>query len=285
MSKIQRTDETWNPTTTLHPDRLEQPLHWRKPRRIFVDSMSDLFHEDVPNEYIAAVFCVMAACPQHTFQILTKRPERLAWWFEWLERMTELVAGAFPDDPLSWRRAHVLTAAFLRAGSQVGATSGDIEDVGWPLPNVWLGVSAEDQATADERFMSLEPLLCQVDLREWLGDCGGCKSTPVRGQPYCPGDHDAIDWLLIGGEHGPRARPCDVRWIRSAVEQCKQAEVPCFVTRLGSRPVEYDGSLGTISKYNPPDSMVMALHDPKGGDPSEWPEDLRVRQYPEVEGR
>jgi len=248
MSKIQWTDETWNPTTTLHPDRLEQPLHWRKPRRIFVDSMSDLFHEDVPFAYIDQVFGTMIKAHWHVFMILTKRPERAL-------RCMEFFGPRMDGGPV-------------------------------PVPNVWLGVSVEDQATADERipwllkttatgrWVSYEPALGPIDFRVVPIPVHGPRELAIR----------RLDWLLIGGEHGPRARPCDVRWIRSVVDQCRQAEVPCFVKQLGSRPVEYDGSLGTISKYNPPDSMVMALHDPNGGDPSEWPEDLRVRQYPEVEG-
>jgi len=125
---------------TLHPERLDEPLHWRKPRRVFVCSMGDLFHKDVPSGFITEVFAVMALCPQHTFQVLTKRPERMAEY---------LADEDLPD--------YIDTMA-----CNYGACHANL-DGRWPLPNVWLGTSVEDQATADERIPHL--LRCPAAVR------------------------------------------------------------------------------------------------------------------------
>jgi protein gp37 len=265
----------WTGKIRLVEDALELPLHWRKPRRVFVNSMSDLFHEDVPDEFIAAVFGVMASSPQHTFQILTKRAGRLRRWLAWLEQMAERVAAVFDEDPLTWRRAHVLRAAALRQGAHPKASAGDLEERGWPLPNVWLGVSVEDQRAADERiphllatpaavrFLSCEPLLGPVD----LGDALSREGAPLdHGGASAEQEVPAIDWVIVGGESGYRARPLEVEWVRSIVEQCRAAGVPAFVKQLGSA--------WTGPSY--------PFTDTKGADPEEWPADLRVRQYPEV---
>lgn len=183
----------FNGTIKLHEDRLLDPLKWRKPRRIFVNSMSDLFHESVPFEFIDRVFAVMALCPQHTFQILTKRPERMA---EYLNRpaMTSLLARAVANGPIQ----------FWERGSHLYHYEFDLTPSGfswcgqWPLPNVWLGTSVENQAAADERiphllrcpaavrFLSCEPLLGEVDLcvanlvTEQDAECTGHQRLPAR---------------------------------------------------------------------------------------------------------
>lgn len=223
----------WTGAVTLLRDRLNEPFHWRAPRRVFVNSMSDLFHEALSFEDIDKVINVMALNSRHTFQVLTKRPERMA--------------------------------QFMRHQ----------RDYEWPLPNVWLGVSVENQACADERiplllqtpaavrFISAEPLLGPIDL-----------SSPVL-EADCDG---YLDWVIVGGESGAEARPCRLSWIRSIVQQCQVARVACFVKQVGSRPLaesKHDSPL--------PDVVCVATRaDRKGGDPSEWPEDLRVREFPEV---
>lgn len=241
------------------PERLDQPLRWRKPRRVFVNSMSDLFHESVPFEFIDRVFAVMALATQHTFQILTKRPERMAEYLNgdafgrWCEIARTL------DAPHSTRNAD------------------------YPLPNVWLGTSVEDQAAADERiphllrtpaavrFLSCEPLIGPVDLNKGL-NLGILFQDGTR----WGGSKPILDWIIVGGESGPGARPCELSWIRSLVEQCQGAGVPVFVKQLGARPMtdrwDFTG--------REPGSIPVALRDRKGGDPAEWPEDLRVREYP-----
>lgn len=213
-SEIEWTDATWNPVTgctkvspgcahcyaeaiTLrfrrggaylpgkatikcHPDRLRLPLSWKAPRRIFVNSMSDLFHEEVPLEFIQRVFDVIKKANWHTFQILTKRHDR------------------------------------LRALA-------DILD--WPS-NLWVGVSVENQYWADlripallevratVRFLSVEPLLKRVDLR-----------------PYLP----ELQWVIVGGESGPKARPLDPDWVRKIRDDCLAADVPFFFKQWGGR--------------------------------------------------
>ena len=243
----------WTGEVRLLPERLDQPLRWRKPRRIFVDSMSDLFHESVPDEFIDRVFAVMALCPQHTFQVLTKRPERMR------DYLKNHVAGG----------RHIWTAAQrieMPGGRHKAETS-------WPLPNVWLGASIENQETADERiphllatpaavrFVSAEPLLGPVDL------------DPARMFPTdeCFQAPPKIDLVIVGGESGPGARPCNVEWIRSIVQECKAAGTACFVKQLGAKP---EGSFDSI------DGRGRLLKSRKGADMDEWPEDLRVREMP-----
>ena len=182
---------------TLHPSRLLLPLHWSRPRRVFVNSMSDLFHPEVPDGYIAQVFAAMALGPRHTFQLLTKRPERMRAW----------LAG--PDAELEVRAA----AAAMAPGPHGFA---------WPLPNVWLGASVENSrwrtridelrgAPASVRFLSCEPL---------LGPLGRL-------------DLEGIHWVIVGGESGQRHRPVRVEWIREARDQCVGAGVPFFFKQWG----------------------------------------------------
>lgn len=467
MTTIQWTDETWNPVTgctrvsegcrncyiertppfrmdgrkvgdriQLHHDRLDAPLRWkRKPRRVFVNSLSDLFHEDVPDEFLDKVFAVMAVTPQHTYQLLTKRSERMLLYcsdpdrpfrvakaidvlcvdFEiaktpyeirpvqgtqhyfidntgavfttlgsstcvWCgeefthgqqdsflcgqkcrsashyaktmgrdpepagrtkrlvpvdigeeghsrvlligsgrELVHRLMLRTFDREPLheeqachrdgnpernhicnlrwglqshNWedrirhgnhRSYHKLddrTVEAIRSRSRAAeSTIGLANDYGisetqarniiecrqwvtrsdlkWPLPNCWKGVSIEDQQTADERipillqtpaavrWVSAEPLIGPADLTKFIG------KTPI-----------GINWVVVGGESGPKARPCQLEWIRSTVEQCKQAGVPCFTKQLGS--------------------SNRCSHDTKGGCWECMPDDVKVREYPNV---
>jgi protein gp37 len=283
----------------LVPEALDKPLRWKKPRKIFVNSMSDLFHEDIPNEYIAAVFGVMAACPQHTFQVLTKRAARMREWFDWV----------WKQDPEPWTHCHseALAAETRLTGDLDGTIhrhSGGLPDRPWPLPNVHLGVSAENQATADERiplllqcpaavrWVSAEPLLGPIVFGDkGLGQGSECSEDGwmVRvdedGCCISCGEYVmwyGIDWVVVGGESGPGARICDVPWIRSIVEQCRAAEVPAFVKQLGARPVEIGRNCGEPScrEFCPHVSFALGLASRKGGDPAEWPEDLRVREFP-----
>lgn len=179
-----RFDKGWKPWTAanaahnvrLHPERLEQPLHWRKPRKIFVCSVADLFHEHVPFGFIAAVFGVMAHTP-HTYQILTKRPERMRTYFAWLGNAIGDQGMCLPCDPLGG--CEIQAARHLPPEWSVGVANTNLKP-SWPLPNVWLGVTAENQRAADERiplllqtpaaihFVSCEPLLGSVDISRWM---------------------------------------------------------------------------------------------------------------------
>ena len=221
----------------LHRERLEQPLRWLRPRRIFVNSMSDLFHEDVPDEFIWRVFMVMREAARHTFQVLTKRPVR----------MYQFLFDHWPQ----------------------------IAD--FPLENVWLGVSVENQQTAEERipvlldtpaavrFVSLEPLLEQVRL-------AGIRVSTSRPYPVylnaftglhhttwiddkVPKPRPALDWLIVGCESGPKRRPMNPEWVRALIRECGLYRKPLFV-----KQVEID------SRVN---------HNP-----DEWPLWMRQRHYP-----
>lgn len=200
----------WNGKIKLVPQALQQPLSWKEPRRIFVNSMSDLFHENVPDEFISQVFEIMALCPQHTFQILTKRPERMLNYF-----MCMSLAGA-PE--------RLFAAAAGR----------------WPLPNVWLGVSVEDQKTADARipvlfkvpaairWVSIEPLLGSIDLER-----GGWSLLKPLKSPPKRGIEGSLDWVVVGGESGANARPMHPDWVRGLRDQCAAAGVPFFFKQWG----------------------------------------------------
>jgi protein gp37 len=265
----------WTGRVELIPDKLDEPLRWREPKRVFVNSTSDLFHEALPDGAIGRVFSVMEQSQQHTFQVLTKRPARM------LGLLSE------------WESWNVRTPR-----------------------NVWLGVSVEDQRTADERiplllqtpaavrFVSYEPALGPVDFTDHLDEqgyeTGGPQGWTTTGR--------GLDWVIVGGESGPGARPCDVAWIRDVVRQCREAGVPVFVKQVGANIRTRNDSLSTehdpdvSTDWPEPETgwgridedldgyrdgyqgapIRIYLKHPKGGDPSEWPEDLRVREMPAV---
>ena len=201
----------WTGKLALVEEALTLPLRWKKPRRIFVNSMSDLFHENLPDEAIDAVFCVMSAADRHDFQVLTKRSGRMRRYFS-VDRIDRLATKSRQMFERGVLPNHGLAA--------------------WPIPNVWLGVSAEDQERADERipdllrtpaavrFVSAEPLLGPIRMREKLGDdwLASGKSGERRG----------LDWVIVGSESGPRARNCDIAWVRSLRDQCQGAGVAFF---------------------------------------------------------
>lgn len=269
----------------LVPAALAKPLTWKKPRRIFVNSMSDLFHRDVPDEYIAAVFGVMAACPQHTFQVLTKRAERLPRWFRGIADMA--TQGPRP-------LCAALASQYVNKGWPLPLPAG----VPWPLPNVQMGVSTEDQDTADERiphllatpavvrFVSAEPLLGPIRLDEiTLPDDLAAAARLSRAQINALTDRDdehvynvhaKLDWVIVGGESGPGARPFDLAWGRGIVEQCRAAGVPVFVKQVGANPIERQPGQAATD----PNAFLIQLKSRKGGDMAEWPVDLQVREFP-----
>lgn len=220
----------------FHPHRLDLPLRWRRSRMIFVNSMGDLFHDSVTDELVAEMFAVMTIAHQHTYQVLTKRHARMR---------AVLTDPGFPD---------LVAAAIARRGHQVELT--------WPLPHVWTGVSAESQPWAQRRvpalldtpgvrWVSAEPLLGPLDLTPWLPQ---------------------LDWVVVGGESGPGARPMDVDWAVDVVDQARTAGVPVFVKQLGT----------AWAKTTPAreGGTVYRLGDRKAEDWSHWPANLRVRDYP-----
>ena len=247
-TSIEWTEETWNPVTgctkvspgcqhcyaerfserfrgvpghpyemgfdlTLRPERLRKPLGWKKPRRVFVNSMSDLFHEDIPVKFIDQVFEVMVIAHRHTFQVLTKRAAR----------MRNYIAWRFPR---------------------------------FQSPNIWLGVSVEDQRRADERisllletpaavrFVSAEPLLGPISFDS------SNQSYPrrsnflsgVEGERIYDGKKCALDWVIAGGESGPGARPIRPEWVRSIRDQCRSTDTPFFFKQWGGRTPKANGN-------------------------------------------
>lgn len=208
MGQTAYTDLPWTKKNAqqnikLHPDRLAQPLRWAKPRKIFVNSMSDLFHELVPFNFVDQVFAVMALAPRHTFQVLTKRPERMA---EYLQDSTRFD---------NWQH-RIEEAAF-----HLQRNKDDYPIIEPPLYNVWLGTSVEDQRASDRidhlrrtpaaiRFLSCEPLIGPLDL-----------------------DLDDIHWVIVGGESGVGHRPIEAQWIRDIRTQVKAAGVAFFFKQWG----------------------------------------------------
>ncbi|MFJ7525187.1 DUF5131 family protein [Streptomyces griseus] len=407
VSKIEWTEQTWNPTTgcdrispgcdncyaltmakrlkgmgsakyqtdgdprtsgpgfgiTNHPDTLTEPLRWKKPRKVFVNSMSDLFHARVPRDFLAQVFAVMAATPQHTYQILTKRPERAA---------RILGGGCKCGHPNGEHfRASMEWAATSHSPTYVpGLEHGIYHRSGWPLPNVWIGTSVENQKYADlripallktpaaVRFLSCEPLLGPVDLSPWLppispmpvndapqtwdewtwpnwvpaevrnaiedfwgaaqgrsprdwmrnmheqgapafgatlrmNDGFGPKPSKVTGRfvhawnnigRLVLGDNpnrtfaytsfgsttrrnsQPLDWVIVGGESGPGARAFAPAWAADVAKTASDAGVATFIKQLGAVWARDNNA-----------------SDTKGGNPDDWPVELRVREYPQAQ--
>jgi protein gp37 len=249
-----------------YDDAITEPLMWTKPSKVFVNSESDLFHEAVPFEFIYRVLAVIGASPKHTFQVLTKRAERMAEFFSDTTRVAYGIAEAAKE---------------LLGVDNVGRTAGEIMSR-WPMRNLWLGVSVEDQQRADERipsllktpaairFLSCEPLLGPVDLRnivfqrrdphhagaglndwtELYGDAlTGFRATSmiggIEGQPH-------LDWVIAGGESGAGARPSHPAWFRSLRDQCQAAGVPFLFKQWGEwLPFHDAGELEGVSDRTP----------------------------------
>jgi len=261
LTRMTEHGPVWTGKVRIVPEALNEPLRWRKPQKVFVNSMSDLFHEDVPTDFVDQVFAIMALAKEHTFQILTKRPAEMRRYLE-------------SKDPCCLASA---------APEKYPCSASYIEDRPWPLPNVWLGVSAENQACADERipillqtpaavrFLSVEPLLERIDIGHYLEMVRPAGQDLWRPPlPEYSEIEKSIEWVIIGGESGPGARPCNVEWIRDIVRQCRAAGVPPFVKQLGAFATGHPWLSGA----------GFSFHDRKGGDPSEWPTDLRIREYP-----
>ena len=208
---------------SFHEDKHSQPLHWRKPRRIFVCSMGDLFHENVPQDWIDNVFGVILACQvfenyHHTFMVLTKRPRRMVEYFA--------------DETLVIRWARAASCVAVCDDPDVTIYDAFVgSDTTWPLENLWLGVTAEDESRARERiptllaipaskhFVSFEPLL------DW-----GLPQFKEFGLPWIG---DGLDWVIVGGETGPGARPMDLDWARDIRDQCRAEGVPFWFKKAG----------------------------------------------------
>ena len=251
----------WTGEVRLLPHRLDKPLRRRKPTWYFVADKGDLFHPRVPFEYIAAVYGVMAACPQHMFQILTKRPERMVEFYRWVEKREADGRKLFPYDTGEWRIWQMLSAATRRQGVNTPSHHGGP----WPLPNVWAGTSVENQRRADERvpllvqvpaavrFVSIEPMLEAIDLRKTCGAARGCVGLP-DGYRWL----DYLDWVICGCESGPRARPFSEDWARSLRDQCQEFGTPFFLKQKRRYCDEPGCSRSELIKMPELDGVVWA---------------------------
>lgn len=276
MTTIEWTQETWNPITgcnkvspgcahcyaetlakrfwgdrpftevRFHPERLPAPIKRRKPTTYFVNSMSDLFHPSITDEQLDQIFAVMALTPRHTYQVLTKRPERML------------------DHMLRWKGIFDYSGAMRPSYN-------------FPLPNVWLGVTCENQKTADERiplllqtpaavrFLSVEPQLEHVDLTcLHYQNLTNINALTGRHGLTFDGTGNKVDWVICGGESGAGARPFDLSWARSLRDQCKDSGVAFFMKQGGSNPIG-DGAERMSGK---------------GNDFEQLPPDLQIRQMP-----
>ena len=234
----------WTGEVRMLPERLIVPLHWKAPRRVFVDSMSDLFHDDVDEKFIAKVFAMMDLAKQHTYQVLTKRPERMA----------RLLADEDFQFHVGWFQSQAVNEFGLPRPEKVGP---------WPLRNVWVGTSVEDQGAADARiphllatpaavrFLSVEPMLGPVRLP--LSQCfsevqpTGAFRTDGDGRRQFEIKVDRanllLHWVITGGESGPKHRPFDPQWARDLRDQCQAAGVSFFHKQNGGRTHSAGGDL------------------------------------------
>ncbi len=270
----------------IHPEVLEQPLRWNRHRRIFVNSMSDLFHPSVPDDFIDRVFAVMALAKQHTFQILTKRPERMK---------------SYMDLSGDTRWAAIEKAMVMNDWKfNISDKFRDLDRGLFPPPNVWLGVSVEDQKTANERipllletpslfrWVSIEPMIGPVSFR-WAPWHETYYEDPKLQPGYVRMNHldglRRIDWIVAGGESGPDARPMDAGWVRILAGECQEAGVPLFVKQLGaaySDPLNGVAGAGLKVADAALPLVAVRLKHRSGADPAEWPQDLRVRELPKA---
>lgn len=244
LTKVVNGNAVWTGEVRLDNRALLQPFKWKRGRRIFVNSMSDLFHENLSDADIDRVFAVMALCPSHTFQVLTKRAERMR------DYLTKL-----PSRSLAVAQAAVWLGIWDDADG-ITITVNDLIDRG-PLPNVWLGVSCERQDEADERiphllhtpaavkFVSAEPLLGPIDfhnLKTDLTELGWIDSFKCIVPRH-------IDWIIVGGESGPKARPMHPQWARDIRDQCEAAGVKFFFKQWGEHRWHESRTLDDAKTY------------------------------------
>lgn len=254
LTRDSKAGPVWTGEVRFNEEWLDQPLKWRRPRRVFVAAHGDLFAEGVPDAWIDRVFAVMALAPQHTFQVLTKRAERMR------DYLTAEDGMAAPRRQVAYLRHRLDEAA---KGGPFDALEREIGNNGWPvygeagqwpLPNVWLGVSVEDQARADERipllldtpaakrFISAEPLLGPIDLTrlcivpQKAGSSRAGIHVDALRNTHCESGLKRglgpLNWIITGGESGPGARPMRSDWARSLRDQCAAAGVAFFMKQM-----------------------------------------------------
>ena len=252
LTTMSKAGPVWNGQVRFNEQWLDQPLRWKRSRRIFVCAHGDLFHESIPDAWIDRVFAVMALCPQHTFQCLTKRSGRMLEYCGNIEGSYN-IATAILDLLIDRKIDGKITDENNPLADERGDDEPELKN--WPLPNVWLGVSAEDQTRADERipdllttpaavrFVSAEPLLSAVDFTSIK--VGGADSlyraNALTGDGF---DGQLLSWIIVGGESGPGARvwPGFEDACHSIRDQCRAAGVAFFMKQMA----------GTVKSKMPP---------------------------------
>lgn len=292
---------------TLHPEKLREPLRWRKSQRIFVNSMSDLFHDDIPFDFVDSVFSVMLACQifnnhDHIFMILTKRPQRMLDYFKSREPMEHIKTWAYSADSYAYCDNpdilfdELVFSATCHKWDKNGTNSsgseykpwGYLNDL-WPLQNVWLGVTVENQqqenriidllnTPAAVRLVSAEPMLGPIDFERIGGDrFGWGRRDVLNGLHYiranqndsgCEWEAESIphlDWVICGGETSPGARPMHPDWVRSIRDQSQAANVPFFFKQYGEWLPIYDWNHYTKKGDGPDNPRIVSVDDQKYG--------------------
>jgi protein gp37 len=250
LTKESKAGPVWTGDVHFNEQWLTEPIKWKRPRKVFVCAHGDLFHESVPDEWIDRVFAVMALAPQHRFQVLTKRSGR----------MREYLTHSAVEDvyALACRKRQELAHEWH-----------------WPLRNVWLGVSCEDQRRADERipdllatpaavrWVSAEPLLGPLEIDTYLYELAEEYGDGVNS----PG----LDWVVCGGESGPNARPMHPDWVRSIRDQCKSACVPFLFKQWG----EWVPEVGAVDGWMVDDTPEISRFDHRDWEDDHWGECYR----------
>ena len=236
----------WNGTVEFVEKQLEKPYEWKKSKKIFICSMADIFHENVPFNWVEEIFYMIENCPQHTFQILTKRPERMIEFFDWY----------------------------------IARNSDHSVELQWSIPdNIWLGVSCENQAMADKRipllmeipakvrFLSCEPLLEPINLSKFLPiEWSEIAEDWIESWPGIGSySTDYPNWIIVGLESGSNARRCDLQAVHSIINQCQTAKVKVFCKQLGTVWAKESGTY---------------KQDRKGASPELWDKSFNVQEFP-----
>ncbi len=262
-------DNNWTGVVRLDVNALTQPLRWQKGRRIFVNSLSDTWQENAREEWIAALFAVMAASPQHTFLLLTKRPARMLAWFTWIKEEAAKFNRSIVQACIHY--AERLTGVSdeeygINESSSIfrKLNSAHVDDPDWPLANVWLGTTTENQATANERiplllqtpaavrWLSCEPMLSAIDLHR-VTDGRGFHFDALSKKEGIAFEGKGCDWVICGGESGPRFRPMDLDWARGLRDQCLEAGVAYFFKQSSATKAGQGDTLDGVAWRQFPD--------------------------------
>jgi len=298
----------WNGEVRFLPERLAVFQKFKSPKKIFVNSLSDTFHEKLTHSQRAAIFGSFLLAPQHTYQVLTKRPENAIAFEKWLLSESDVTGREWWETCLAHASDHGLDVSPV--------TEATVDQRSW-----WLGVTTEDQKRAEERvplllrmrvlptlrFVSYEPAIGPVDFDlarcDYCGDpsdgisddgapwCSECErecsyhhwldfpcAAETENEPAVVAANDGVAWVIVGGEAGPGARPFDINWAREVVKQCRGVGTAVFVKQMGAKPFQEE--MSSVGLSTEPYDAELDLEHRKGADMSEWPEDLRIREFP-----